>query len=375
MLRTDRPSKASRFLTGQHSALFLATVLSLGVSPAAGEEPYCGSYPHRVSMVKVKGGRVDWSTANGLIAYDRPGPDGVYYDVYVMSLDGTVDRCLTCGKKAIVPQRNNGNPAWHPSGNYIVFQSEVADSTATPYASNPGRGINNVLWVTDPSGREFYRLTELSTSDASSGVLHPHFSPDGTRLAWSEIYEGSVLQSGTISGHWRLVWADFVVGPDGRPRVQNVQKVELRDPAFYETHGFSPDGSRLVFSSNLAQPGYMPINNDIFLLDLGSFALTRLTDQRYNEHAHFFPDGQKIVWMTNKDIPSRGTDLWIMNEDGSGKERLTFLNKWGCPEFVGVRVIAADNSINAAGDKLLVFTHDQSSDYGSIMLVELDRHP
>jgi Tol biopolymer transport system component len=184
-----------------------------------------------------------------------------------------------------------------------------------------------------------------------------------------------VLQSGTISGHWRLVWADFVVGPDGRPRVQNVQKVELRDPAFYETHGFSPDGSRLVFSSNLAQPGYMPINNDIFLLDLGSFALTRLTDQRYNEHAHFFPDGQKIVWMTNKDIPSRGTDLWIMNEDGSGKERLTFLNKWGCPEFVGVRVIAADNSINAAGDKLLVFTHDQSSDYGSIMLVELDRHP
>ena len=332
MLRTDRPSKASRFLTGQHSALFLATVLSLGGSPASGEEPYCGSYPHRVSMVKVKGGRVDWSTANGLIAYDRPGPDGIYYDVYVMSLDGTVDRCLTCGKKALVPQRNNGNPAWHPSGNYIVFQSEVADSTATPYASNPGRGINNVLWVTDPSGREFYRLTELSASDASSGVLHPHFSPDGTRLAWSEIYEGSVLKSGTISGHWRLVWADFVVGPDGRPRVENVRKVELGDPAFYETHGFSPDGSRLVFSSNLEQPGYLPINNDIFLLDLSSFALTRLTDQRYNEHAHFFPDGRKIAWITNMDVYS-GTDLWIMNEDGSGKERLTFFNKGGVPSL------------------------------------------
>jgi hypothetical protein len=35
----------------------------------------------------------------------------------------------------------------------------------------------------------------------------------------------------------------------------------------------------------------------------------------------------------------------------------------------------AKQSINAAGDKLLVFTQEQSSDYGSIMLVELDRHP
>jgi hypothetical protein len=166
-----------------------------------------------------------------------------------------------------------------------------------------------------------------------------------------------------------------VVGPDGRPGLQNVRKVELGDPAFYETHGFSPDGSRLVFSSNLEQPAYLPINNDIFLLDLSSFALTRLTDQSYNEHAHFFPGGRKIVWMTNTDIKSRGTDLWIMNEDGSGKERLTFFNTWGCPEFGGVRFSVADNSVNAAGDKLLVFTHDQPSDYGSIMLVELDRQP
>jgi Tol biopolymer transport system component len=241
--------------------------------------------------------------------------------------------------------------------------------------SNPGRGINNVLWVTDPWGREFHQLTELSTSDASSGVLHPQFSPDGSRLAWSEIYEGAT-ETGTLYGHWRLVLADFVVGPDGRPGVQNVQKIELGDPAFYETHGFSPDGSRLLFSSNVARTDYLQsINNDIFLLDLGTSVLERLTDQHYNEHAHFFPNGGKIAWMTNTDINTRGTELWIMNADGSGKARLTFFNQQGCPEYAGVRMTVADNTINAAGDKLLAFTHNQITDYGSIMLVELDRQP
>jgi Tol biopolymer transport system component len=358
------------------AAVFLAAILCAYASPAPCAEAYCGNYPHRVSMLKVKGGRVDWSKANGLIAYDRPGANGVYYDLHVMSADGTVDRCLTCGKNGFLPQKNNGNPTWHPSGDYIVFQSEVADSAAAPFASNPGRGINNVLWVTDASGREFHQLTELSTSDATSGVLHPHFSPDGTRLAWTEIYEGSGLQTGMIYGHWRLVWADFVVGADGGPpSLRNVQKMELGDPAFYEIHGFSPDGSRLVFSSNLEQSEYLgSMNNDIFLLDLTTFALTRLTDQNYNEHAQFFPKGRKIVWMTNTDVGILGADLWIMNEDGSGKERLTFFNNRGCPEYDG-RVIVSDNSVNAAGDKLVAFIQDQTSDSGSIVLVELDGQP
>jgi len=33
------------------------------------------------------------------------------------------------------------------------------------------------------------------------------------------------------------------------------RKFEPGIPAFYENHGFSPDGSRLLFSSNLASAG------------------------------------------------------------------------------------------------------------------------
>ena len=225
--------------------------------PAPSPPPHCGSYGHRLSTVKPQGARVDWSRTNGLVAYDRMGDDG-YFDVYVMAPDGTRDMCLTCGKAGLVPQENNGNPAWHPSGNYIVFQSEVAGSRATPFASAPGKGVDNVLWITDPAGREFTQLTALSTSDPDRGVLHPHFSADGSRLSWSEMYEGADLQTGAFFGHWRLVVADFVVGPDGRPGLRNVRKFEPGVPGFYENHGFSPDGSRLVFSSNAAQPASLP---------------------------------------------------------------------------------------------------------------------
>jgi Tol biopolymer transport system component len=343
-------------------------------APTPSFPPSCGPYPHRITTLKAQGGRVDWSRSNGLIAYDRLGEDGIYFDVYTMALDGSRDTCLTCGKIGLVPQRNNGNPAWHPSGNYIVFQSEVINSRVTPFQSNPGRGINNVLWVTDPSGQGFTQLTEISATDSASGVLHPHFSADGTRLSWSEMYEGAAPEPGTFFGHWRLVVADFVV-EGGRPSLRNIRKYEPAQPGFYENHGFSPDGRRLLFSSNVAQTGLLSqLNNDIFSMDLGTLAITRLTTANYNEHAEHFPDGRKILWITNADVPNRGTDLWIMNPDGSGKERLTFLNQPGCSEYSGGRSVAADHSINPAGNQIVVYVQDEIfGDLGSIMLVELDR--
>jgi Tol biopolymer transport system component len=367
-----------RLKTAHAAALLLAIALPtcqrLNEDPSPSPSGFpagCGAYPHRITTIKTTGGRVDWSHANGRIAYDRPGDDG-YFDVYVMAADGTGDVCLTCGNPA-VPQKNNGNPTWHSSGNFIVFQSEVADSRALQFSSNPGRGLSNVLWASDAAGREFTQLTQLSSTEPVLGVLHPHFSADGGRLSWSEMYEATSFQERQFFGLWRLVVADFVV-TGGRPALRNLRKFEPGSPAFYENHGFSPDGSRLLFSSNFVSSGIDALNNDIFTMDLNSLAVTRLTTDNYNEHAQFLPSGRKIDWITNRDVPTRGTDIWIMNPDGSGKERLTFLNQAGCPEYVGERTVPADNSPNAAGNKIVVYVQDEVlGSRGSIMLVEFDR--
>ena len=334
-----------------------------------GEMPQgCGSVPHRVSTLKARGGRVDWSRGTGLIAYDAQGDDG-FFDVYTMALDGSRDTCLTCGRDG-VPQRQNGNPAWHPSGNWIVYQSEVAGSRAPQFSTHPVRGINNVLWIAEASGREFHPITGLGPG--SLGVLHPHFSYDGARLAWSEMYEEAAVEPGQFAGLWRLVVAEFAVESSG-PRLRNLRRFQPGTPGFYENHGFSPDGRRLLFSSNYAQGGLLTsINNDIFSLDLSTLAAARLTSEGYNEHAHYFPSGARMVWASNRDLANRGTDLWVMNPDGSSKDRLTFFNQPGCPEAGAGRSVPADNSPNAGGDKLLVYVQDEVlGESGSIMLVEL----
>jgi Tol biopolymer transport system component len=249
----------------------------------------------------------------------------------------------------------------------------VAESRASQFSASPGRGVNNVLWIGDAAGNTFFPLTTLGAG--ALGVLHPHFSQDGARLAWSEMYETpAVFEPGQFAGLWRLVVADFVV-EGGVPRLRNLRRFQPGSPGMYENHGFSPDGRRLLFSSNFAQSGLVQsLNNDIFSMDLASLAVARLTDEGYNEHAHYFPSGARIVWTTNRDVPNRGTDLWVMNPDGSSKERLTFFNQSGCPEYSPNRSVPADSSPNAAGDTLVVYVQDEVlGSTGSIVLVELDR--
>lgn len=352
--------------------LFLPMLSAVSVSFAQS----CGIYQRTITTIKEPGWRVDWSRSHGLIAYDTAQIRNGYFDVRVMSLDGSADYCLTCWAPEQAPpglKKNKGQPAWHPSGNYIVFQAETDDSTVSPNASSPGRGVNNVLWLTDRNGTEFHQLTLPSTSTPATGVLHPHFSEDGEMLSWTEMYEPwAPGQAGKGAGFWRLMTAKFVT-ENGPPRLEDIEPHLPMAEGFYENHGFSPDGRLLIFSSNAARTGLLDrINNDIFTLDLLSGAVTRLTDANYNEHASYFPGGRKILWMSNKGNLNRGTDLWIMDPDGLQKERLTFFNRGNCPERAPDRVLTSDSSINATGDKIVVYVQDELLGYaGKIVLIEL----
>ena len=94
--------------------------------------------------------------------------------------------------------------------------------------------------------------------------------------------------------------------------------------AFNETGGFSADSSSLVFTSDFETHNFW--SNQIYRYDLNSGAITRLTrGNSYNEHPRYSPDGQ-VLWMTNADNPSHGTDWWTMSPDGSNPQRLSDFN-------------------------------------------------
>jgi hypothetical protein len=146
--------------------------------------------PGNLETIKQHGGRVSWSHARDLIAFDCTGLDG-YTDIYLMNPDGADEECLTCNQDEL-PQLNIGNPEWHPSGDYIVFQAQnpalnppsSMSKEIYRYVASPGAGINNDLWLMSSDGTQFWQLTEV---EDLHGTLHPHFSLDGSQLMWSEM--------------------------------------------------------------------------------------------------------------------------------------------------------------------------------------------
>lgn len=50
--------------------------------------------------------------------------DGYYDLLYLIRPDGTDEQCLSCDKEGVLSKGHKGTAEWHPSGDYIVFQSK-----------------------------------------------------------------------------------------------------------------------------------------------------------------------------------------------------------------------------------------------------------
>ena len=352
------------------TAFFCSTLLPIAYRLT--RAPECPARRVRsITTIKESGGRVDWSPVNDLIVYDALQADG-YYDLWIMTPEGGDERCLTCGQAGRLPQKHLGNPAWHPSGDYIVFQAEKETHPGLSESATPGFGLYSDLWLMSSDGQQFTRLTETPATH-DSGVLHPHFSRDGAQLSWSEMYERPALgERGKEFGYWKLKVADFSLGADG-PVLSNVREYEPGGPAFYENHGFSPNGDTLIFSSNFGRGGSVWQNTDIYTMNLTTLSVTQLTNAHYNEHAHYSPDGTHIVWMSDAEINGIGADYWLMSADGSNQERLTYFNRRGCPERTDERLTAADSSWGPDGNRLVAYiSTDLLRQTGKIVMIEIE---
>lgn len=321
----------------------------------------------------------EWSPNGEWIAYPRRDPADWYYDVWLIRPDGRDRHCLTCGKQ--FPQKHNGNVTWHASGNYLVFtaQNKDAEGERLDSIAIPGVGLNCNLWAMTADGAQLWKLTELPTHQYTpQGVIHPQFSYDGTKLFWSQALGEYSSVKGEEWGKWQLAIADFIV-EDGVPRLENIKYYRPgSSPRFFESHGWSPDDTKIIFSGN-PEDGYHPPNGlDIYTMDVASGALTRLTHtpNDWDEHAHLSPDGSTIAWMSGAELNIEfpvlkfpdwkdyiTTELWLMDADGGNQRRVTYFNQPGHPhhDWLGdltngsARAVVSDSSWSPDGSQL-VFT-------------------
>jgi Tol biopolymer transport system component len=144
----------------------------------------------------------------------------------------------------------------------------------------------------------------------------PRFSPDGRRIAFSS----------TMGGLQSAVW---VMHSDGS-HLRRLTKPILR--AFYPD--WSPDGQHILFGDNCCLP-----NTNLWVVRPNGTGLKQIThvDGKHNlAFARYSPDGRRIVLSTDVAYPNAdGSDIYVMKADGGGLRRLTthptsaFFSDWG----------------------------------------------
>lgn len=227
-------------------------------------------------------------------------PDGMgllYYDVdattnrnqiFRAKLDGTGQQCLTCGALG-----DNQFAHYTPSGDWIYFHSN-RNKQFKLFAPGGG-GIGSDIWIMRPDGSQ---QTPLTVSQEGEDNFHVYFSPDGKKVAWTHI-DWALNQGGT--GEWDVRVADFVVGADGVPRLENARVVLPKAGAFYETQHWAPDSSGFLVTKSVGNA----MNLELHYYDLATGKLEQLTDNpAWDEQAIFTPDGKKVILMSGRDHPS-----------------------------------------------------------------------
>lgn len=184
------------------------------------------------------------------------------YDIYVADLKGNIVKKLTDRKGY------DAEATVSPRGDKIVFTSD--------------RSGDLELWVMDIDGSNPVQITHELGYDGGA-----FFSPDGTRIAFRAHY----------------------------PETEE----ELAD-------------YRRLLAQNLVRPGVV----DLYIMDADGSNKVRLTDNRSANFAPFWhPSGRKLIFSSNLlDPGGRHFELFMINDDGTGLERITVHDDFdGFPMF------------------------------------------
>lgn len=222
--------------------------------------------------VNLPGSSWNGSTGEIVFSSSRDPQD----EVYVIFEDGST------GDETKITERNRlvaFEPSFSPDAQTVVFESHELDVEG-----------NGIIMTYDRNGSGGY----VPLTGADDDCRQPVWSPSGDKI---------VIQCQS-SGQWD-VWTMNTDGTD-QTNLTDSATVDETDPSF------SPDGSRIVYSSN---EGDLEFAN-IFIITSTGGTSTRVTNfGGYDGAPSWSPDGSQIAFESSPDDPdgSDGTTLWVID--------------------------------------------------------------
>jgi Tol biopolymer transport system component len=247
---------------------------------------------------------------------------------------------------------------FYEGGSRVLYSSTFHAGNECPPPPDYSRGYVWGLYDFDiytslPDGGDLVRLTDTEGYTAEATL-----SPDGSTIVFTSVMDGDLdIYTMKVDGTG-LQRLTTTIGYDGGPF-------------------FSPDGSMIVYRSwhptsaeeveeyqaLLAEEMIRPSRMEVRVMNADGSEQRQITELGGANFAPFFtPDGQRIIFSSNHENPrGRNFDLFLVNLDGTGLTRVTSHGDFdGFPMFSpdGTKLVFASNRHGSVEGETNIFIAD-----------------
>ena len=209
------------------------------------------------------------------------------YDIFVADLQGNIIKQLTN------EPGYDAEATVSPKGDKIIFTST--------------RSGDLELYTMNLDGSDVKQITSGLGYDGGA-----FFSPDGTKIIW----RASRPETPEAQKEYKDLLAQGLVEPtDMELYIANAdgsdaKKITDLGKANWAPF-FTPDGKKILFSSNHKSERGFPFN--LFMINIDGTGLEQVTfDSAFDSFPMFSPDGKKLVWASNRfNGGNRDTNLFV----------------------------------------------------------------
>lgn len=253
-----------------------------------------------VQITDTPGGEYEpaWSPDGSKIAFSARLPGSSSYDIHLANVN---DTDITVLRGSSLDERS---PAWSPDGKTIAYAAQTIKDS-----------VGREIFVVNIDGTRGARLTYRRLRS-----VDPDWSPDGSKLllASDHIWNSEIY----------VMEVDFETAFEP-PNLQRFP-IKLTDGSHNVEPAWSPGGGRIAFVSS--RNGL----HQLHIMNADGSASKQLTNHSHNHFSQptWSHDGTKIAYVSWLD--EFGTNIFVINDDGTGMINLTSFHGIGTPADDGM---------------------------------------